>query len=118
MLNVPRIPAIDGAERFAGRAFHSSRWDHGKPLSGERVASIGTGASAIQYVPAIAPDVEHLFVFQRTPIWITPRLDKAYSPAEQRRFARFPARRDCTASGSGAPTSRPVSGPTPIRPPP
>ena len=90
MLNVPRIPAIPGADRFAGRAFHSSRWDHGKSLSGERVASIGTGASAIQYVPAIAPDVEHLTVFQRTPIWITPRLDKPYSAAEQRRFARVP----------------------------
>jgi cyclohexanone monooxygenase len=90
MLNVPRIPAIPGAERFAGRAFHSSHWDHTKALAGERVASIGTGASAIQYVPAIAPEVEHLTVFQRSPIWITPRLDQPYSPAEQRRFARLP----------------------------
>jgi cyclohexanone monooxygenase len=90
MLNVPTVPAIPGAERFTGRTFHSSRWDHSKSLAGERVASIGTGASAIQYVPAIAPEVEHLAVFQRTPIWITPRIDKPFTPAEQRRFARVP----------------------------
>ena len=70
-------PTFAGADRFRGRMFHSSRWDHSKSLAGERVASIGTGASAIQYVPAIAPEVEHLTVFQRSPIWITPRLDRA-----------------------------------------
>ena len=90
MLNVPVVPDIPGAERFQGRTFHSSRWDHGKSVAGERVASIGTGASAIQYVPAIATEVEHLTVFQRTPIWITPRLDKPFTPEEQRRFARVP----------------------------
>ena len=90
MLNVPHVPDIPGAERFAGRAFHSSRWDHSRPLAGERVASIGTGASAVQYVPAIAPDVEHLTVFQRSPIWITPRMDQPYSDSEQREFARRP----------------------------
>jgi cyclohexanone monooxygenase len=90
MLNVPVTPEIPGADRFRGRAFHSSRWDHSKGLAGERVGSIGTGASAIQYVPAIASEVEHLTVFQRTPIWITPRLDKPFTPAEQRRFARVP----------------------------
>ena len=96
MLNVPHIPDIPGADSFRGRAFHSSRWDHTKSLAGERVASIGTGASAIQYVPAIAPEVEHLTVFQRSPIWITPRLDRPYTAEEQRRFARVPfaARRE------------------------
>jgi cation diffusion facilitator CzcD-associated flavoprotein CzcO len=96
MLNVPTVPDIPGADSFRGRAFHSSRWDHAKSLAGERVASIGTGASAVQYVPAIAPDVEHLTVFQRSPIWITPRLDRPYTPQEQRRFARIPfaARRE------------------------
>ena len=88
MLNVPHVPDIPGQDRFRGRMFHTSRWDHSKPLAGERVASVGTGASTIQYVPAIAPDVEHLTVFQRTPIWITPRLDRPYTPEEQRRFAR------------------------------
>ncbi|MDQ1385857.1 MAG: cyclohexanone monooxygenase [Actinomycetota bacterium] len=90
MLNIPVVPAIPGADRFRGRMFHSSRWDHSKSLEGERVASIGTGASAIQYVPAIAPTVEHVTVFQRSPIWITPRLDRPYTPEEQRRFARVP----------------------------
>ena len=90
MLNVPVVPDIPGADRFRGRSFHSSRWDHSKSLAGERVASIGTGASAIQYVPAIAPEVEHLTVFQRTPIWITPRIDRPFTPEEQRRFARVP----------------------------
>jgi cyclohexanone monooxygenase len=90
MLNVPDIPDIPGADRFRGRAFHSSRWDHSKSVAGERVGSIGTGASAIQYVPAIAPEAEHVTVFQRTPIWITPRFDTPYTPEEQRRFARVP----------------------------
>jgi cation diffusion facilitator CzcD-associated flavoprotein CzcO len=90
MLNVPFIPEIAGAERFQGRMFHSSRWDHSKPVAGERVASIGTGASAIQYVPAIADDVESLTVFQRTPIWVAPRIEQEFSPEQQRRFARVP----------------------------
>ncbi len=90
MLNVPVTPDIPGAANFRGRSFHSSRWDHSKSLEGERVASIGTGASAIQYVPAIAPAVEHLTVFQRTPIWITPRIDKPFTAEEQRRFSRVP----------------------------
>jgi cyclohexanone monooxygenase len=90
MLNVPVTPSFAGAERFRGRTFHSSRWDHSKSLAGERVASIGTGASAIQYVPAIAPDVEHLTVFQRSPIWITPRIEGPFTPEQQRRFARVP----------------------------
>jgi cation diffusion facilitator CzcD-associated flavoprotein CzcO len=90
MLNVPAVPDIPGADRFGGRMFHSSRWDHTTSFAGQRVASIGTGASAIQYVPAIAPVVSQLTVFQRTPIWITPRIDRAFSPEEQRRFARLP----------------------------
>ena len=90
MLNVPKIPPIPGADRFGGRSFHSSHWDHHRSLAGERVASIGTGASAIQYVPAIVDDVAHLSVFQRSPIWITPRLDQPYTSQQQRRFARVP----------------------------
>ena len=90
MLNVPNIPDIPGAGRFAGRAFHSSRWDHSRPVAGERVASIGTGASAVQYVPTIASECTHLTVFQRTPIWITPRFDEPFTPEQQRRFDRVP----------------------------
>lgn len=90
MLDVPNIPDIPGAERFRGRAFHSSTWDHSKSTAGERVASIGTGASAIQYVPAIAADTEHLTVFQRTPIWVSPRFDEPFTAEQQELFERDP----------------------------
>lgn len=76
-LSEPSLPAISGIERFAGRLFHSARWDHEHDLSGERVAVIGTGASAIQFVPRIQPQVGRLTLFQRTPPWIIPRLDHA-----------------------------------------
>ncbi|OBJ57136.1 NAD(P)/FAD-dependent oxidoreductase [Mycobacterium sp. 1423905.2] len=91
MLDVPHIPPIPGAQRFRGRQFHSARWDHSKPTAGERVASIGTGASAVQYVPAIARDTAHLTVFQRTPIWISPRFDFPFTPEQHELFERDPA---------------------------
>ncbi len=86
----PKLPEIAGIERFAGKTFHSSRWDHDYELAGKRVAVIGTGASAIQFVPEIAPKVARLDVYQRTPNWIIPRPDRAYSQAEKSRFARWP----------------------------
>jgi cation diffusion facilitator CzcD-associated flavoprotein CzcO len=91
MLDVPYIPAIPGSEAFRGRAFHSARWDHSRSTAGERVASIGTGASAIQYVPAIAPDTAHLTVFQRTPIWVAPKFDFPYTPEQHELFERDPS---------------------------
>ena len=69
-LNRPRIPDIKGIGTFKGPAFHSARWDHSVDLKGKRVAVIGTGASAFQFVPAIAPDVKDMTVFQRTPPWL------------------------------------------------
>jgi cyclohexanone monooxygenase len=90
MLDVPNIPDIPGADRFRGRAFHSSNWDHSRSLAGERVASIGTGASAIQYVPEIAADAAHLTVFQRTPIWVSPRYDEPFTIDQQELFERDP----------------------------
>ncbi|OBG75043.1 monooxygenase [Mycobacterium sp. E3298] len=90
MLDVPHVPDIPGARRFRGRQFHSSRWDHSKSTAGERVASIGTGASAIQYVPAIARETAHLTVFQRTPIWIAPRFDFPFTPEQHELFERHP----------------------------
>ncbi len=69
-LNRPRIPDIKGVKSFKGPAFHSARWDHSVDLKGKRVAVIGTGASAFQFVPAIAPDVKEMTVFQRTPPWL------------------------------------------------
>lgn len=92
MLNVPYTPEIPGLERFRGRAFHSARWDHDHDIHGRRVAVIGTGASAIQFVPAIAPTVDHLTVFQRSPTWIRPKIDPEYTEADRRRFARAPWR--------------------------
>jgi cyclohexanone monooxygenase len=91
MLDVPHIPDIAGAQRFRGRRFHSARWDHSKSTAGERVASIGTGASAIQYVPVIARKTAQLTVFQRTPIWIAPRFDFPFTPDQHEQFEREPA---------------------------
>jgi len=76
-LSRPALPRLAGIERFAGKLFHSARWDHGYALEGKRVAVIGTGASAIQFVPQIQPRVAQLAVFQRTPPWIMPRRDRA-----------------------------------------
>lgn len=68
-LHVPQIPNIKGIEKFKGEVFHSSHWNHDYNLNQKNVASIGTGGSAIQYIPEIAPKVENLYVFQRTPAW-------------------------------------------------
>ena len=86
----PRLPAIEGIESFSGPIFHSSRWDHETPLKGKRVAVIGTGASAIQIVPNIVDDVASLDVYQRTPPWILPRADRAYSRLERLAMRHIP----------------------------
>lgn len=75
-LNRPNVPDLPGADDFAGPAFHSARWDPHLDLAGKRVAVIGTGASAIQFVPAIAPHVGQLTLFQRTPPWVLPKADR------------------------------------------
>lgn len=80
-LNRPSIPGLPGAGQFAGHSFHSARWDHDYDLAGKRVAVVGTGASAIQFVPRIAPLVSELTVYQRTPNWLLPRRNHVYSPA-------------------------------------
>jgi 4-hydroxyacetophenone monooxygenase len=74
-LNRPSWPAIEGRDEFAGPSFHSAQWDSGVDLKGRRVAVIGTGASAIQLIPAIAPEVAELHVYQRTPPWFMPTPD-------------------------------------------
>ena len=73
----PVTPDIPGIDDFAGTTMHTARWDHGQDLAGKRVAVIGTGASAVQVIPSIAPEVEQLTVFQRTPIWCLPKPDGA-----------------------------------------
>jgi len=81
--NEPNIPAIPGLESFPGPAFHSARWDHGVDLTGRRVAVVGSGASAVQFVPEIQPDVARLHLYQRTAQWVLPKPDHAI-PALQR----------------------------------
>ena len=90
LLSEPSTPALPGMDRFEGNAFHTARWDHGDDLTGKRVAVIGTGASAVQVVPAIQPQVEQLVLFQRTPPWIAPRLDHEVPPRMRERYRRFP----------------------------
>src|SRR5829696_8165967 len=89
-LSEPRTPDVEGLDRFQGAMFHSARWDHSYDVRGKRVAVIGTGASAIQFVPAIAPDVEQMHVFQRTAPWIMPHTDRPIRPRERRLYRRFP----------------------------
>ncbi|MEU6906130.1 NAD(P)/FAD-dependent oxidoreductase [Streptomyces coeruleorubidus] len=82
-LSDPKVPDIPGLDSFPGKVFHSARWDHDYDLRGKRVAMVGTGASAIQIVPAVQPDVSRLTLFQRTPPWVMPRVDRAISDAER-----------------------------------
>ncbi|WP_051580347.1 flavin-containing monooxygenase [Pseudonocardia acaciae] len=90
-LHEPSVPEIDGLERFDGTVFHSAHWDHGHDLTGEKVAVIGTGASAIQFVPPVAERAAELTLFQRTPPWILPKVDRPISAAERWAFRAFPA---------------------------
>jgi cation diffusion facilitator CzcD-associated flavoprotein CzcO len=90
-LTQPKLPDIAGLPTFRGKLMHSARWDHDYELAGKRVAVIGTGASAVQVVPSIAPTVAQLSVFQRTPIWILPKPDYAMPTWLQRLFDALPA---------------------------
>lgn len=82
-LSRPTFPKLAGMHSFKGHVFHSATWDHSYSLEGKRVAVVGTGASAIQFVPAIAGKVKHLKVFQRSPAYLVPRPDRAYSKLEK-----------------------------------
>jgi cation diffusion facilitator CzcD-associated flavoprotein CzcO len=92
-LSNPATPRLAGAERFQGAQFHSARWDHGYDLRGKRVAVVGTGASAVQFVPRIQPLVEKLYVLQRTPPWILPRHDRAFRTWEKALLRAVPGAR-------------------------
>jgi cation diffusion facilitator CzcD-associated flavoprotein CzcO len=98
-LSEPALPAIPGLDGFQGTAFHSATWDHHHDLTGERVAVIGTGASAIQFVPAIQPRVSRLHVFQRTPPWIMPRPDRPVTAVERRVYRALPAAQKLMRAG-------------------
>jgi cation diffusion facilitator CzcD-associated flavoprotein CzcO len=90
-LNRPSIPALPGLDSFAGHRFHSAQWNHSVDLTAKRVAVIGNAASAVQFVPQIAPLVARLTVFQRSANWLLPRKDRLYRPFTQRLLTRFPA---------------------------
>ncbi|MFI1917457.1 flavin-containing monooxygenase [Nocardia sp. NPDC020380] len=89
-LSRPAVPNIPGLESFEGAAFHSAEWDHEVDLTGKRVAVIGTGASAIQFVPEIQPKVAELTVFQRSATWILPKPDTDYGPRLRALFRAVP----------------------------
>ncbi|AOY92248.1 4-hydroxyacetophenone monooxygenase [Cupriavidus sp. USMAA2-4] len=89
-LSRPAYPRIPGLDSFAGEAFHSQHWNHGYDFRGKRVAVIGTGASAIQFVPQVAPRAGHLDLYQRTPPWIMPKPDRRVTAAERWLFRHLP----------------------------
>ncbi|MFO1472627.1 MAG: NAD(P)/FAD-dependent oxidoreductase [Turneriella sp.] len=82
-LTIPKLPDIQGIDSFKGKKIHTARWDHSFDLTGKRVGIIGTGATSVQLVPAIAPMVKELHVYQRTPIWILPKPDAALAKSVQ-----------------------------------
>ncbi|MEA2449229.1 MAG: hypothetical protein QOG63_1161 [Thermoleophilaceae bacterium] len=90
LLSEPVIPAVPGLDRFEGTQFHSARWNHDHDLTGRRVAVIGTGASAIQIVPRIQPQVGQLYVLQRTPPWVLPHSDREIGKRTRRLYKRLP----------------------------
>lgn len=89
-LHIPNIPDLKGAETFGGPMFHSASWDHDVDLSGKKVVVIGTGASAIQFVPIIAKEVDELTVFQRTAPWVLPKKDKPTPGLQKSLFNTIP----------------------------
>ena len=90
-LVAPRRPALAGLDRFRGVVLHSARWDHDVDLRGKRLAVVGTGASAVQLVPALAAEASHISVFQRTPIWVLPRRDRPIAAWQAALFRRVRA---------------------------
>ncbi|CPW03951.1 Probable monooxygenase [Mycobacteroides abscessus] len=98
-LHIPSIPEIEGLDRFEGPVFHSAQWNHDYDLTGKKVAVIGTGASAIQFVPEIVGKVGELKLFQRTPPWVLPRTNVEFGALAKRAFAGVPGLRALFRSG-------------------
>lgn len=90
LLVLHKMPDIKGIDSFQGKVMHTARWDHGYDLTDKRVAVIGTGATAIQLIPEIVTQVRRLDVYQRTPIWLLPKLDGAISAGWRKAFRRVP----------------------------
>jgi cation diffusion facilitator CzcD-associated flavoprotein CzcO len=89
-LSRPSIPDLPGIGTFEGPAFHSAQWDHSADLKGKRIAVLGTGASAIQFVPGIQPDAAHVTVFQRSAPYVVPKPDREYTKTHNQLFRRVP----------------------------
>ena len=89
-LHHPSIPEFEGSELYEGERFHSAQWNHDVDLSGKRIGVIGNAASALQFIPEIAPAAKHITVFQRSPNWVVPKVDRAYKSWEQWLSDRFP----------------------------
>jgi cation diffusion facilitator CzcD-associated flavoprotein CzcO len=98
-LSRPTIPALPGLAEFEGPSFHSAEWDHDVDLEGRNVAVIGTGASAIQFVPEIAPVAGRTTIYQRSAPWILAKSDRNYADWERRLFERFPLRVSAARAG-------------------
>jgi cation diffusion facilitator CzcD-associated flavoprotein CzcO len=92
-LNHPRHPDWPGLEDFQGPRFHTARWEHEHDLAGKRVAVVGTGSTAAQVVPAIAPEVGHLYLFQREPGWVVPKDSYTYDPRQRAKLRSSLAKR-------------------------
>ena len=101
-LSRPAVPDLPGAGTFAGPRRHTARWDPELDVAGRRVGVIGTGASAIQLVPAIAGTAAHVTVFQRTPPWLLPKPDRRYGPTRRALFRRVPATARASRAGTWA----------------
>jgi cation diffusion facilitator CzcD-associated flavoprotein CzcO len=98
-LSEPKVPTLPGLDRFQGTTFHSATWDHEHDLTGERVAVVGTGASAIQFVPHVQQRAARMTVFQRTAPWVMPRRDRAISRLERRLYNALPAAQKLNRGG-------------------
>jgi cyclohexanone monooxygenase len=98
-LSAPRMPDIEGLDTFQGEVFHSAQWNHDVDLAGQRVAVVGTGASAIQIVPELQKVASHLDVYQRTAPWIIPRNDRVYGRLERAALRRVPGLRRLYRTG-------------------
>ncbi len=98
-LSHPKVPAVQGLRRFEGKLFHSAEWDHDHDLTGERVAVLGTGASAVQLVPEIADRVGQMHVFQRTAPWIMPHTDRRTTRLERRLYRALPLAQKAVRAG-------------------
>ena len=90
-LHTPNLPAFAGQDLFEGEQFHTTSWPEGLDLTGKKVAVVGTGATAVQIVPEIADQVDELYVFQRSPVWVGPKKDPEYTVEERAEFRSNPA---------------------------